>query len=331
MLTVQNISFKNSIYSSGLKSANKPETLDSQVIQDSFYTALGFYNASFDWSDFYKFISMLRQTGAKSAIDIIDSCTKENIIGSGANSIVYKFSAPDLKDWVIKFDTFEKPNIDKLNNYKIYKVQNEFPKTNMGQEIARIGDSVHILRRLSGKAHSLQNWSYRCSKNIPITADDATDFLSDVRQISQFSQKSFDDYAEKLKILDNMGYKADSFNPNNYLIDYDNQSINIIDAYKYKIDSHLNTRYDLFCPLVDYLNFEAFFDSMNEKQKVEFVNLALTLFDKCTIAAKKFNISLSEDTFREFVSRIDYREDNNSRNLSRFNTLKKILLRYSLK
>ena len=109
------------------------------------------------------------------------------------------------------------------------------------------------------------------------------------------------------------------------MIDYKAQKFYIIDFYKYDVDAHLNTKYDLFCPLVDYPNFERFYNVMNDAQKAEYVNLTKILEQKCTKAAENAGINVSEDTFREFIGRIDNRESNNSMYTRAFDSMKNII------
>ena len=255
---------------------------------------------------------------------LVNDCVDENIIGSGQNSVVYKFSNPLLDNWAMKVI---KKDSDLQESFKqpISKMSDDFENVNMGQAIAEIGERVQILKKIPGKSHSISNWSTRRAEGTPITAEEAEKFLSDVKQISKFPQKSFDAYAGRLKLIDDNGYKADSFNPNNYLIDYSTKEINIVDAYKYDVDAHMNTKYDLLGPLVDYPNFEKFYNAMNESQKADYIQITKLLAHKCTRAAKKQGVNTSEDVFREFIGRIDGREKNGNMYTKSFDTMKNIL------
>lgn len=246
---------------------------------------------------------------------------KKNIIGTGANSTVYKFSNPKMQNWAIKVDKKQsQPTLPQ----EIREIKDEFGDINMGQEIASIGKNIHILKRIQGKPHSIENWSTHRNNKTPITQQDASTFIEDVQKIASFPQESFDNYAKKLKILDEKGYKADSFNPNNYLIDYKNKELHIIDAYKYDVDANLNTKYDLLCPLVDYPNYERFYKVMSSEQKENYIATTSIINKKCTKAAEQIGLSTSESTFREFISRIDSRENNGGMYTKSFNSMKQI-------
>ena len=61
-------------------------------------------------------------------------------------------------------------------------------------------------------------------------------------------QTTFDQLAKDVKVLSDKGYKLDSINPNNLLVDEDKQQIHIIDYFKVKSsEQHLyqNSCFDL--------------------------------------------------------------------------------------
>ncbi len=274
--------------------------------------------------NFAAYLQKAKEANIKSAQDYMANCVEKNIIGTGQNSKVYKFSNPLMNNWVIKINI-------KHNDYEnsfyqnLVQIPDEFEGYNMGQAIAGLGDRIQILKKINAQPHSIKDWSNHRKNCAPIKQEEATKFLDDIKQIAKFPQEAFNEYAQKLKLLEDKGYKADSFNPNNYMIDYKAQKFYIIDFYKYDVDAHLNTKYDLFCPLVDYPNFERFYNVMNDAQKAEYVNLTKILEQKCTKAAENAGINVSEDTFREFIGRIDNRENNNSMYTRAFDSMKNII------
>lgn len=273
----------------------------------------------------YSFKNLIKQsrlTGLNKPQDFIKECIEENIIGTGANSKVYKFSNRKMQNWVIKID--KKCSREAGLPQKITEIKDEFGNINMGQEIASIGENVHILKRIQGNPHSIQNWSAHRASKAPITQQDASGFLENIENIAAFPQESFNNYAKKLKILDEQGYKADSFNPNNYLIDFKNKELHIIDAYKYYVDANMNTKYDLLCPLIDYPNYERYYNVMLPEQKQKYIATTAIINQKCTKAAEQIGLSTSESTFREFISRIDSRENNGGMYTKSFESMKQI-------
>lgn len=276
-----------------------------------------------DELSYENFEKKLLDAELKEPEDFYSICIEENLIGTGANSRVYKFSHPSLESWVLKVDT-KHGGIESNNARSIEKVDEEFAGVNMGQEIARLGKNVTVLKRITGSPHSIENWSVHRSKNAKITSEMSTSFLKSVKKISEFPQETFDDYAKELKVYEDNGYKADSFNPNNFLVDYQAKKIHIIDAYKYDVDANMNTKYDLICPLLDYTNYEQFYQSMSDVQKEEFVDITKAISEKCSIASEKLGIDQSKDKFKEFLSRIDTREGNANNYSARFESMQKI-------
>ncbi len=239
--------------------------------------------------------------------DIANECSPDNKLGSGSNCIgVFKFNQELLKNWVIKLYKYHSDTMKK----GLYKVKDDLSGFNFGQEIAKV-NNIGILKRSQGKILSLENWSKRMENFLflKISEDEKKSYLNDLEIISNFPQSSFIDYAKKLKKIDENGYKADSFNPNNYLLDVENQQINIIDSYKYIPDMHRNTVYDMFCPIIDYFNYDKYYLSMDNKEKENLINKTHIIFKKCCDAAQEVGVSLSEKTFTEFIEDVDDRLD----------------------
>ena len=240
--------------------------------------------------------------------DIVKECTQENKLGSGSNCIgVFKFNHELLKNWVIKLYKYHSDTMKK----GLYRVKDDLNGFNFGQEIAKIDNNIGILKCSQGKIISFPDWSKRM-KNfflLKISEDEKKSYLNDLETISNFPQSSYINYAKKLKKIDENGYKADSFNPNNYLLDVENQEINIIDSYKYIPDMHRNTVYDMFCPIIDYFNYDKYYLSMDNKEKENLINKTHIIFKKCYEAAKEIGVSLSEKTFIEFIKDVDDRLD----------------------
>ena len=253
--------------------------------------------------------------------DVLKNCTQENMLGSGSNCEgVYAFTNPKLKKWVIK-----KLNISfNDKNRALKQLPDVFAPQNLGQEIARIGDRYTILKRVFGIPLSFQDWAKRKPDYVDITISrkEVEKFIKDLNFIKDLPEESFIKYAEMLKTIDKNGYKADSFNPNNYLLDYKNKRINIIDSYKYEPDMGRNTVYDMFCPLVDYHNYVKYMKGMNEQEKKDFIKNTRIVFEKCVSAAKKVGISTSEKTFTEFIDEAGHRL--NTSYLDKFMMMKKI-------
>ena len=246
-------------------------------------------------------IARLR-AGIVSLEDLKDNIKPENMLGSGMNSVVYNFNSPLLKGWVLKVD--KRPFL-KSKSDVFKKSKDVFGSKNMGQEIATVGDRYRILKKIEGKAHSVYDWSYHVDNYSRVTRQEALEFLDSIAKIADFQQNSFDDYADKLSLLSKKGYKQDSINPNNILINYDKKEIHIIDFFKADDSLHINTGYDLAFSLLDFLLFAKFFEKLNDGEQKEFINCAKIIINKCKKASLKKGVPWDEEIYLNFLKNVD--------------------------
>ncbi len=256
-------------------------------------------------SSIEKLTKKLEQLGIKSSDDILKNRKNENFLGSGASSTVYKFSDPELENWVVKI----RKNIPEhmFHNQEMRILPDDLAEMNMGQAIAGFGDGIAILRRVTGSPHAIAEWATRGRDNVPYSPKEVKSFLKEVKEISQFPQESFDDYAKKLKLLDDKGYKMDSFNPNNIMVDYETKELSIIDFYKYDKDKGRNSLCDLVAPLVDFKNFGDFYPKLLESSQEEFRLAVSTINKKCLDAAEKQGLDTNKQKYLDFIKDVDSR------------------------
>ena len=273
--------------------------------------------------NFKAYLEKAQEANIKTAKDYLANCVEKNILGTGQNSKVYKFNNPIMDNWVIKVNS-GRTNLNENCFNELKQIPDEFEGFNMGQPIASFGNEIYILKKINAKPHSIPNWAHHRRSNIDIKPQEADSFLNDIKKIAAFPQEAFDEYAKKLKLLDDKGYKADNFNPNNYLIDYNRKELFIIDFYKYDVDAHINTKYDLFCPLVDYANYTRFYNALQENKKPEFIKTTNILYQKCTKAAENIGLNTSEETFRDYMNRIETRLNLGRLYSGSFDEMKKI-------
>lgn len=272
----------------------KTRSIKPEIYDDTLYT----FNA---------LLKKLEENGINRAEAILSNCISQNKIGSGANSSVYKFSNEQMRNWVIKVHKSITTPAE-VKNLEIKPVLDELTGMNFGQPIAEIGGGIQILKRVNGTAHSIENWSKRKEEHLPPTKIETEKFLNDIKRIASFPQAAFDDLAKQLEILNTKGYKVDSFNPNNLLVDFERSQLHIIDFYKYEPDANKNTVYDLIGLLTDYANLEIHYNNLRDGQKQQLIDTTKLLFEKCTIGATKHNVNQSEKVFENYVAEIDIRE-----------------------
>ncbi len=237
--------------------------------------------------------------------DIIEkSIDKQNIIGKGANSTVYKI--PDLDDYVLKV-------LNKNDHNKIDV--SEFPSDiNLGQPVwqSTKNPGIIILKKINGTEHSIPNWSdviwddNKC-RAYNVTAEQAKLFNKQIKNLASMPQSSFDSVAKDVKYLDSMDYKIDSINPNNLIVDSDKQEIHIIDYYKIKPwEKHIqqNSYLDLSALMLDFTLFPEYFDKLNTKEKESMVESVKLITKKVKIAAINADLSLDDNKFKTYVNHV---------------------------
>lgn len=254
-------------------------------------------NASFE--DFNK---ARLNAGIRTIEDLEENITEENLLGTGANSTVYSFNDPTLDKWAIKVD---KTPFKKESKTLFSKTTDVFEGANMGQEIAKAGNRYRILKKIEGRVHSIKDWSYKINGNIPISKSEALQFVSAIYEIANFPQSTFDDYAMQLKLLGEKGFKQDSINPNNILVDSKKQKLHIIDFFKADNETHVNSRIDLINVLLDFSFFNKFYEKLDSIGKEELLKSAQIIIKKCNIASKKVELPQDEQTYLTYLTEVD--------------------------
>ena len=234
--------------------------------------------------------------------DLLENAkTRKNIIGSGANSVVYNI--PQLDDYVLKVLNSEDANT-------IF--ENEFPEdVNVGQPIWQDPENPRhlVLKKVEGKEHSIPNWNTTIwdparFSPLPVTKEQATLFCKQVDELAKFPQTAFDELAQKAKMLDEKGYKIDSINPNNLIVDKEKEKIHIIDFFKvasHERDVYRNSYMDLVAVALDFTLFPEYFDKMDCSEQRKTMENVETIESKVLEASKKCGFSCDKNRFKTFI------------------------------
>ncbi|MBQ8887325.1 MAG: serine/threonine protein kinase [Candidatus Gastranaerophilales bacterium] len=224
--------------------------------------------------------------------------TEENKLGQGANSIVY--SIPHLDDYALKVLNKDDPN--KIN-------MSEFPAdVNLGQPVWQDDKNprILILKKIEGKEHSIPNWSKTVNTPpLQITKEQASNFTKQLSVISNMPQETFDQFAKDVKVLSDKGYKLDSINPNNLLVDEKKQQIHIIDYFKVNPnETHLyqNSCFDLIAVACDFTLFPEYFDKMSDEEKQSTINSVKTITDKMYQGCVKSGLSCDDEKYITYIN-----------------------------
>jgi len=232
-------------------------------------------------------------------------CDK-NILGKGANSTVYQI--PYTDDYVLKLLKSYDPN-----NIKIA----DFPQeVNLGQPVWRDNNNpkILILKRIRGFENSIPNWSntiYNPKINMPesISERQAQSYFSKVKKIADFPQESFDELAQKIVLLQEKGYKVDSVNPNNLMVNPLNNELNVIDYYKIppkelKEKSYINSYLDIVALALDFTLLPEYFDKLTPYEQFELMDMTDEINTKAYSASEKAGLSIDKKEFGKYISYI---------------------------
>ena len=221
----------------------------------------------------------------------------ENIVGQGANSVVYNI--PYLDDYVLKVLNKDDPNMIDIN---------EFPSdVNLGQPVWQDENNPRllILKKIEGREHSIPNWSRTVGVPLSVTKEQSTKFAQQLLTIASFPQSAFNQFAKDVKVLSDKGYKLDSINPNNLLFDEEKQQLHIIDYFKVNPkETHLyqNSCFDLIAVACDFTLFPEYFDNMSEKEKQLTMNCVKIITDKMYKGCVDAGLSCDDEKYTTYIN-----------------------------
>lgn len=247
---------------------------------------------------------------------VFSNICQKNLIGEGKNSKVYNFLEPEFKDYVIKVI---KPDAIEQNISL-----NELPKYNLGQAVMKIQDNIYILKKQSGVQHGFTNWCDIINGKVGINKNQALEFAQNIKKISEMPNSTFQELAKISKYLTENNYKIDSINPNNLLIDYEKNQINIIDYFKCNkyVNNH-NSYLDMVGNILDFCLFKDILNTLPETYQKEFLTCSNNIIEKCYNAAIKTGLETDKQIFSEFIAKISYLF--NSDFTQKYNTFKSLV------
>lgn len=237
------------------------------------------------------------------------------LAGKGANSKVYNL--PFLDDYVLKI-VKKDSSLDLAKQYI-----GLFPDhINLGQAVWQSPDNprVFLLKKIKGEPHSIKNWTTTIYNPITqssqnVTKQQAEEYYTQISNISKFPQSAFDNLAQQISILDNIkkfdndyfvGFKIDSINPNNLMVDRKNQTLNLIDYFGKENEHHKNSSMDIVAIISDFTLLPEYMDLLNKTQKNNLINMLKIINKKTNIAANKFGVSTDKNNFRDYIYEVSH-------------------------
>lgn len=243
----------------------------------------------------------------KELASILHACVcKENFSGYGAFGNYYKI--PKISGYGLKIARSQNVAFDELTisvdefAHDIKAILTLLEPYNFGQIIAKIGDRVLILKHAPGVPVGATNrLEIRRSGKGPVDKQVAQRYFEEAQKIADLSQATFDDFAEKGQILTQKGAKVDSLNPNNFLVDYENQQINMVDIDIENPSKSINTVQDLIVGLCDGILSPRIVMALDSNQSSELINKYGRIAHKLRTAAAKTGLSDDKEAFQAYL------------------------------
>lgn len=283
-----NPTIRNSIISNigkhNFLSPNKPIPKPSELV----YIPDGFIKQEICGS-YSDFMTQLKKHYPNMSLKKLALKTKwfSNSIGEGRESIVYDI--PNIDDYCIKIKKDAKLGLFKKTK-PLQETKNDFYGLNFGQPIADNGEGISILLKTKGETYGIKDW-IKCysSQKTPTQAELDKYVNEDLARLSEFPQSSFDDFMKRVSLIKNVSRRhLDFFNPNNFIIDYKNKKINVVDVgRKTSIDFDILPMEAGLCDRVSM-------HLASPETMVAFEKYAKIITEKCELARKKYLNSFPE-------------------------------------
>lgn len=235
------------------------------------------------------------------------------LTGKGANSHVYNI--PFMDDYVLKV-IHKNSNLDLSKQYVGLFPQN----VNLGQPVWQSPKDpyVFLLKKITGEPYSIKNWTDTIynrvtGKAAQVTKEQTELYFSHISKVSEMNQSVFDNLAHQIKVLDSLqkfdgdnfaGFKIDSVNPNNLMVDFKKNTINVIDYFGKENDKHKNSYMDIVAIMSDFALLPEYRDLMKPEQQKKLVKILKTINQKALKAAEKEGLSTNKNDFMDFINEI---------------------------
>ncbi len=228
---------------------------------------------------------------------LMNSTTSENFLGSGRCAKVYKI--PNVPDFVVR--VLHNTTPEKFLSNSLKEIKDEFPNHNLGQKIADNFNGVTILRRVMGTSQGFSNPGQK-DNAASFLEEHARKILSQITGIAMFPQKSYDDFALKVKEVNkSKKYVMDCLNPNNLLVDKVNLRFNIVDLAERKtfkgLENCKQDSGDMISLLLNIPFHKKAFDKLPTlEEKLNLRNNSKVVIKKVLTAAKNVGLEASQLT-----------------------------------
>ena len=254
---------------------------------------------------------------------VLDAVSKqENKLGEGVKKIVYSIDGID--DYVVAF--YKQREED--NSAPLVGVKDVFPGYNFGQEVATNNANISVMKKIKGNDHSIPDWTSKYQglvyRGEPITEEDAKIFLSGLLDVAEMPWSSYVDFAEQVKYLNDRRIKIDLFNPNNIIVDVQNQKITHFDLFEkpeifHFLGKDLNGVQDMINILADALLHGEYAKALNDDERNLLIKTTQRVAEKCTVAGEIVGLnndpSIAYRTYEFLQDRLHQKDGRNTKYL----------------
>ncbi len=230
--------------------------------------------------------------------DIAKNIKKGELINSGTFADVFTLEGWE-KSYVVRIERDAENNEFHPNKLKP-------AAKNINNEVfASENKAVSILKRITGIPLYEKFWTL--DKASPLST-----FKETFKMLRELPDKVFLRYIDDILKIKEAGYHTDTYNPNNYLYDAENERINIIDILKnYKKEHSLEM--EEFFPLLNAKKYLGIVYNMNLEERKQLVKDTKSFIDRMIKLAKEkgFDIKMEELDYlkkQDFVVNV-YHED----------------------
>lgn len=251
----------------------------------------------------------------------------ENFIGEGFKHAAYKIPSNDNYVLRVPRDFRIRTSDIDFSDYKIENTWDSELTRNCGQQVALLDvknravddrrPQIEVLLKQNGYPNSnpspmalkLNEYSDELRPGVLSYEDDLRKkhFARCMKALAEMPDETYDLLIEDLIVAGEAGYKFDHNNSNNFLIDEENQKINIIDM-ESTVKPHKDRFGNTLSALVNAEFFTTYFNSCssyskdhNEEQYETFENI-VTVLDKYTRALQRNHQKFNASSYSSYVS-----------------------------
>ena len=245
---------------------NSSRVLNTRSSNDIFLKTTSFSGAKDDKS-FEEFKKWADETDFLSkAVEIVEKTG--DILGSGYEGTTY--SIPNNERWVIK--EYKRSSVipDPIKKPEIHKIKDISPDLNIGQFVAsvkipvnnRMSHHMYILKKQTGRSYGVPH-----AANKIVNDSTAKMHIDSLKTMAKMPMTTYETLIDDIRYVTKRGYKFDTDNPYNFMVDTKKQRINFVDIAD-KLEDKDTTQYgDVLFALLDSDFAQSFKESDRPKQE----------------------------------------------------------------